>query len=50
MATNKMGKKPSIKRHKLKTAKTLSGVRTLRVRPPNTCPFGKTMGCPEITT
>jgi hypothetical protein len=27
---NKSGKKPSIKRHKLKTAKKLSGVRTLK--------------------
>jgi hypothetical protein len=31
MAKAKSGKKPSIKRHKLKTSKKLSGVRALRV-------------------
>ena len=42
MPTDKSGKKPSIKRHKLKTAKKLFGV--LALRPPPDC-TGFSMRC-----
>ena len=48
MATNKSsktGKKPSIKQHKLKTSKKLSGVRALAR---GTC-IGATNGCIGLT-